>query len=147
MHIVWTRPEGVSLALATSWGIRLCDSPQRCHEFEDSFGGGLMRTIGRVSWNREKSRFSAFANADAGRDDLVTLLDATRHLKRRGRPGDDWHEYKRWPGSRYLFVARPLTDYGDDIALIARVEDHVPAEWTALPALPTTGAPHGEVLA
>ena len=126
--IIAKRPEGVTLAEAMAWGLPVETYPYPCSVFEDKYGGGEMRDVGVVMWHRGKQQMVPHVRVDAGPSDLVTVLSVARRLR---APRSDWNTNPR--GVRSIGIARPLADYGDDIALVARVEDYVPAAWAAGP--------------
>lgn len=132
LFIIATRPEGVGLTEAVSWGVPMAERPRQGGVFTDAFGHGEMREIGALCWSAAAQEIRAKSWANAGVGDVITILALARRLS---RPGPDWHHWRTRPQDRYIFVARPLTDYGDDIALFAQVGDYVPATWV-------THAPH-----
>ncbi|MBE7699237.1 hypothetical protein H9623_02810 [Oerskovia sp. Sa1BUA8] len=133
--LVTTKPEDFTLpaafALCEVAGVRMVESPNRCKTFTNKLpDGGEFRIVGSLTWNFELKRLSAWIRSDATRDETTTLLVQAVREARKTAPiaGEFWFEFTAKGGflALQLDVARPLSDYGDDLALVARVPEFAP---------------------
>lgn len=133
--LVATKPEDFTLpaavALCEVSGVRMVESPNRCKTFTNKLAaGGEFRVVGSITWNFELGRLSAWIRSGATRDETTTLLVQAARETRKAAPvaGDCWFAFTTKVGTLalQLDVARPLSDYGDDLALVARIPEHVP---------------------
>lgn len=133
--LVTTKPDSIRLTDAIvrcgRAGVHVVESPNRCKTFTNKLpDGGEYRTVGSLTWNFELKRLSAWIRVDATRDETTTLLaQAIRQARGSKTPvGDCWFGFVTKVGTLalQLDVARPLSDYGGDLALVARVPEFAP---------------------
>ena len=121
---------GVTLTEALSWGIKVFESTRRCLNFDDLIAGGPCREIGYLVWTAT-SGYSVWASVDATRDDLTALLAKARDLSvyapdpLRSPAADSFYPVRKRPGRYFAPVSRRLSDYGDDLHLVAKIPDTV----------------------
>lgn len=128
-YIVWSKPEGFTWADVARRKVKIVDwAGSPAEVFEDELGGGQMRSIGAIGFDPKRTIFSAHPRVGTTRDDILALCAlALSHRNCESRTtGRQWKQNSK--GMRYALVARPLTDYGDDLALVVGIPDTVPVD-------------------